>query len=326
MSLAEVVRLQQLDAGGEIGEVFYHCFACLHCRTHCVHSIDVPGALVEARKRTLACGGEPAAVSAVVGKFRDLGNPWGEDLEALLRAQVPDSLRVPEARAAVFPGCQTLRLKDQLPKVFGLLDRLEVDYVAAYPGSPTCCGAPLWQAGDHEGFVQHARTMRSRLAGYRTIICTCPTCAWVLRALYADVDLQPGARILHLSEFVEPLIGDRAASNRVSGPYVYHDPCYLTRYLEQPEIPRRLLERVLAEPLREGVWSGEDASCCGGGGLVPHVLPEVAVSAAGRRMRQLKESGAARVVTACPGCQQMLRDAPGALPVVDLVDLLLEAF
>ena len=59
---------------------------------------------------------------------------------------------------------------------------------------------------------------------------------------------------------------------------------------------------------------------------MPHVLPDVARSAAGLRMEQLRLTGAEGVVTACPGCVRQFGSAPDALPVLDYVQLLGEAY
>jgi Fe-S oxidoreductase len=157
------------------------------------------------------------------------------------------------------------------------------------------------------------------------VISPCPTCVYTFRALYAELDLAPSARVLHLTEFLESLLGNREPAKKIPGAHVFHDPCYLTRFLDKPDLPRKLLARVLEEPLREPVWTGQDATCCGGGGLVPQVLPEVAAGAAALRMEQLRATEANRIITACPGCLQRLSQAPDALPVCDLTEVFLEA-
>lgn len=326
MSLAEMVRAGRLEPDPEIGEVFYHCFACLHCRTHCRHGNDVPGALIEARQRVFSQDAEPPAVNAVIGRFKDTGNAWGEDLRTRLHEQVPADLFVPEAQAVLFAGCDAIRRDGLLGRIFELLRVLGVDYLAAFDGAELCCGAPLWQAGDRAGFEEHARRLQAALAPYRKVVCPCPTCVYVLRGLYAEHDLAPGAEVMHLTPFLEPLVEQREPHNRLEGTHVFHDPCYLGRFLEEVELPRALLAPALEQPLSATVWSGQDASCCGGGGLVPHVLPEVAREAARLRMEQLRASGADTIVTACPGCLRQLGEVEGGLPVADISEILLAAY
>jgi Fe-S oxidoreductase len=327
MSLAEMVRLGRVDPGGEVGEVFYHCFACLHCRTHCTHRVDVPGALIEARARVLQSGGGIPAVDAVLGRFRDTGNATGEDLAKRLLDQIDERYLEPDAQAVIFFGCDALRLETNLPEqVFRLLEELGVDYVAAHVGEELCCGMPLWQAGDLEGFRTHAKKVQIALSRYRTIISPCPTCVYALSGLYAEMNLAPRASVLHLSSFLGPLLDGREPRQKLEGKYTYHDPCYLARHLEKTKLPREMLGRILNDPLLEPVWTGQDATCCGGGGLVPYTHPEVAKGAAEMRMDQLKKTGADRIITACPGCIRQLSKTKNFLPVEDITSLLIDAY
>lgn len=326
MSLAEMVRTGRLEPDHEVGEIFYHCFGCLHCRTHCEHENDVPGALIEARQEVFRRGAEPPAVSAVIGRFKDSGNAWGDDLRTMLHRQLPPGLFVPEAHAVLFAGCDAIRQETLLGQIFELLGVLGVDYLAAFDGDDLCCGIPLWQAGDLEGFTQHARRVQAALSPYRKVVCPCPTCVYVLKGLYAEQGLAPAAEVVHLTQFLAPLLEGRSPKRQVAGTHVFHDPCTLGRFLDEVELPRTLLAPALAEPLAETVWSGKDAMCCGGGGLVPHVLPEVARKTAGLRVEQLRATGADRIVTACPGCLRQLGGVPEGPQVADLASVLLEAY
>jgi Fe-S oxidoreductase len=97
----------------------------------------------------------------------------------------------------------------------------------------------------------------------------------------------------------------------------YHDPCYLARYADVTREPRQVLSRV-AE-VRELSASGVETECCGGGGLLPKTMPDVADAMARRRLRDLAEHGGGTVVTACATCAFMLgRNAPSGVRVREL--------
>ncbi|HOX46652.1 MAG TPA: (Fe-S)-binding protein [Myxococcota bacterium] len=326
MTLAELTRLGRRAPAGGPAEVFQHCLGCLHCRTHCRHQNDVPGALLAARAVALEAGAAPPATTALLERFRARGNPWGEDLAAARSAAVPAELLVPEAQAVLFPGCQALRAPARhLTPLLGLLAALGVEHVGVFSGPEVCCGAPLWQAGDLQGLRAHGRALAQRLAPARTILCPCPTCAWVLGVVLREAGCAPSGQVVTLDAFLAPFLRAREPARQVPGRWVFHDPCYLTRYLERGETTRQALQGALREPLLESAWSGQDAACCGGGGLVPHSLPGVARQAAALRAAQLEASGAEGVVTACPGCVRQLGEA-GPLPVKDWVELLAEAY
>ena len=327
MSLADMLRQGWVESDEEISEVFHHCFLCLHCRTHCKHGVDVPAALLEARESAYRARVRLPAVDRLLATFRQTGNPFGRDLRAALVRDVPELYQVEEAQAVLFPGCQALA-KDGafVASQLSLFSHLAVDHLAIWNGPSLCCGAPLWQIGATDEFKDHARRLRAELKGVRQIICSCPTCAHVLKTVFPTVGVALSSEIRHWTEFVAPLLAERKPRRRFPGQAVYHDPCYLTRYLGHGELVRRILEGVLAQPLSPLTWSGMDAVCCGGGGAIPHVLPEVARGAAELRQAQLRSSGAEQVLTACPGCVQQLGSVNDGLPVRDLTEVLLYAY
>jgi Fe-S oxidoreductase len=65
--------------------------------------------------------------------------------------------------------------------------------------------------------------------------------------------------------------------------------------------------------------SRTDTECCGGAGLLPKTMPEVADSMARRRLREVAGRGGGTVVTSCATCAFMLRrNAPSGVTVLDL--------
>jgi Fe-S oxidoreductase len=90
----------------------------------------------------------------------------------------------------------------------------------------------------------------------------------------------------------------------------YHDPCYLGRYAGRVDEPRELIERFGAE-IKEPVRNRENPYCCGAGGglLFADKEEEPGSRISDVRFKQLRETGAATVVTACPFCSIMLKGA-----------------
>ncbi len=327
MSLAELMRQKRLDLDQDTASVFYHCFTCLHCHTHCRHGVDVPSALIEARAMAVKAQLEPVEVSALVGRFYDSGNPWGEDLYSLLESLVDKKYFAVEAQACVFPGCQAIRQGGEyIPRMMELFSVLDISYLSVYHDRDLCCGLPLWQSGEFEGFKEHARVLASKLKKYRTIVCPCPSCAWALKTLVLEVVPQFSGKILHFTEFVGSQIKMKQPQRRLPGKYFFHDPCYLARYLGQTDAPRKILDIVLEEPLLQSVWQGKDASCCGGGGQLQHVLRDVAGKVTKLRMEQLAQSGAKKIITACPGCLQKLKAVDDKIEVEDIISILRDAY
>ncbi|HPT27015.1 MAG TPA: (Fe-S)-binding protein, partial [Bryobacteraceae bacterium] len=95
------------------------------------------------------------------------------------------------------------------------------------------------------------------------------------------------------------------------GAVVYHDPCYLGRYQNFYDEPRRVA--ALGGELVEAGRSRETSFCCGAGGGLVFLGEEKGKRISHERTEQLLATGAATVAAACPFCQTMLGDAFTAL-------------
>jgi Fe-S oxidoreductase len=73
--------------------------------------------------------------------------------------------------------------------------------------------------------------------------------------------------------------------------------------------------------VKEFAWSHGETECCGGGGVLPKTMPQVADAMARRRLDEVVRAGGGTVVTACGTCKHMLaRNAPEGVIVRDLVE------
>jgi Fe-S oxidoreductase len=137
--------------------------------------------------------------------------------------------------------------------------------------------------------------------------------------------------IVHSAVFVEELTRDLVRSSSASGhasdtaTVTYHDPCYLGRYGGKVDEPRDLLTRFGAD-VKEPVRHRENPYCCGAGGglLFADKEEEPGSRISDVRFKQLQETGADTVVTACPFCSIMLKGAQSSAPPnnVQFVDLM----
>jgi len=129
----------------------------------------------------------------------------------------------------------------------------------------------------------------------------------------------------------------------------YHDPCHLGRMgepflgewegdkLVRPmsmkragkrgvyDAPRDLLAAIPGLELIEMERIKEYSWCCGAGGGVYEAYPEFASWAAGERIEEALATGAEALVTACPWCERVFRDAASdtgaGLEIYDLTDI-----
>jgi Fe-S oxidoreductase len=176
-------------------------------------------------------------------------------------------------------------------------------------------------------FIKQARQIGRALSGLDLILSPCPSCAYMLRERYAEFGIEVKAEVQHLTEFVAPLLSRLSLQPRESRPTIYHDPCYLGRYLNVFDQPRQVLAAALGAPALEFFEHHEAATCCGAGGGLPVARPEAAREIARRKAGSVSGAGAAVLATACPMCQRMLgragRDA--GLATADVISLLAQS-
>ena len=90
----------------------------------------------------------------------------------------------------------------------------------------------------------------------------------------------------------------------ISGQKVtFHAPCHLCRGLGVTEAPRSLIRAAGFE----FVPAAEEQTCCGFGGTYSSKFPEISAQILDKKLDDAGRTGAAVLVTECPGCVMQLR-------------------
>ena len=108
-----------------------------------------------------------------------------------------------------------------------------------------------------------------------------------------------------------------------SGIVAYNDSCYLGRYCETYEEPRKILE-LLGYEVREIFDNGEEAMCCGSCGGLPITNPEMADQIAKERLMQAKRAGIKKIVVCSFEEYELLKknSSETGIEVLELSDVL----
>ncbi|MGQ9653064.1 MAG: (Fe-S)-binding protein [Thermodesulfobacteriota bacterium] len=316
---------QAAPVSRDVADVLYRCTGCMLSRSFCDHEIQVYPPIEKARALAFVSGVSPNGVQEAIGSVRTWGNPFGGSLAYAFYQQVPHRWVQPEAQILVFAGCATLEADPSvLADLVAVLEILRMDTVGFLPPDPTCCGGICLDLGDQEGFRKAAAALVPRLASAKRILTLCPHCHYTLKTRYGWLDPSLANRVEHLAQFLwrfsdrmQPI--DGAAPEEV----LYHDPCYLGRYMGVFQPPRDLLRKILLRGnLQEFPQRAHKAGCCGGGGGLPFSFPEEAEAIASRRLASAPCPSSTVVVSACPWCTKMLRAARPQGGVMDLVSAL----
>jgi Fe-S oxidoreductase len=317
-------RLNQARKGNarwsfESTEPIWGCTGCRQCTTYCNHRNE-PGLVLlagraEAQKRGI---GHPK-LEAYADRFRNRD----ERLVGQLRDQVPAERLSADALVGYWPGCDSVdKSRSDLDAALELFDRTGNEHVRVVDAGQVCAGYPLLAAGFPEMFRWHAARVGKSLARFKTVIVNCSACVYAMRTQYPAEGVELPCEVLALSEFLAQSI-TRLPKPAEKRRVYYHDPCYLARYADVLEPPRRVLGQVAK--VSDFSWSHTDTECCGGGGLLPKTMPDVADAMARRRLAEIASRGGGTVVTSCGTCAFMLKqNAPAGVAVSDLPRAVLE--
>jgi len=324
-TLLHLVGQGTLNWGREVAFSTYKCTTCMLCREYCDHEIEVPPVMLAARNKAVADKLQPQEVVEFKGFFDEHQNPVGDNLSVRLRSLLPAKLFNPDAQVLYFPGCSLIYHYPQTIKnTFRLFEAMGINYVACYSAEVPCCGVPMRDLGFADHFKRNAQALARQLAKAKVIVTGCPSCAWSFKAHLPEIGVQITDRIYHVTEFLAPLVAEGKLP--VRRPYtrklIYHDPCYLGRYLSVYDQPRNLLNEVCREPVEEFSWNRKFSYCCGGGGGIPVTNPVLTREIALHRLGEVQEGEKKSLVTACPTCMRTFNKANDKIEVLDVVDVL----
>jgi Fe-S oxidoreductase len=323
-------------AGGVIAsETLWACTTCMACMEACPVGIEHVPAIVQMRRRLVDLGDvEPGLQSAFQGLARG-GNSFGKSAKQRARwsrklDSKPKDVRKEPAEYLWFVGDFASfdpRAVEVSQTVARLLQTSGVDFGLLYEGEHNS-GNDVRRAGE-EGLFEMLRDHNEEVlaeGGFDKIFTTDPHSLNTLRNEY------PGRwPVQHYSELLAELVAaGRLPLELLPGKATYHDPCYLGRYAEEYEAPRRLIQATGLELIEMGRCR-ENSYCCGaGGGRIWMDDSDLDERPAQSRIREALALGddVRYFVVACPKDMVMYSDAVKStgdedrLEVVDIAQLI----
>jgi len=197
-----------------------------------------------------------------------------------------------------------------------------------------CCGDPARHLGSEYMFQLQAEKNIDLLHSYKVkrIVTGCPHCYNTLKCEYRHFG--GDFEVMHHTEFLDKLMQEGSIGTIKGAGCIaaYHDPCYLGRFNNVYEPPRRILKNLPGVTLVEIVKNKERSFCCGAGG--GHLWLEEQRS--NQRINEIRcdqtlDTKAQIVATACPYCLQMFEDginvkeAEESLKVMDIAELVIHS-
>ena len=289
-----------LEDEKEFLDLMFQSAMCGACSRHCIYDdYDLRKFIHKARVKAFASGVIPEDVRTRVDTFRTFGNPNGE--RKLIDKGAGDT--------GYFISCSSYKDEDLLKATEKLLSKSGFA-VRRFGGGNLCCGAPLYYAGDMEGFKRASLKMKTEIDERRLcrVVVDCPTCVKTMTDAYREIGVELDAEIVHTVQFIESLLKQtKLGFKKEKRTVAFHDPCILVYDLSMSAIPREIIT-ALGFNLKEPVYSGEHTHCCGGAygaKIGGHRLKDAVTS---MRLNELRNTAADVYVTACPTCKSVLSE------------------
>lgn len=366
VNMAVAMLDKRIEYTNKLLEIIYNCQMCGACDISCKNVMDMEliEPLNELRIKCVEDGHTVPALDGLIDNLRKQGNMMLE--EKAERGQWAEGMNAKDItkerpRVIYHAGCRT-RYNKTMWKVARatvmLLQQAGVD-VGVAQEHESCCGGRAYQMGYKEDFLRQAKHNMERLrkSGAAVLVTGCSDCYHAFKVLYDKFGMKGNLEVLHVTEYFDRLIkADKIKpTNELTMRVTYHDPCHLgrlgepyihwegkevpghIRIFEPPkeyrrgtygvyEPPRDILRSIPGLKLIEMDRIKEYAWCCGAGGGVKETNPKFAQWAANERISEAEATGAEAIVTACPGCEQNLKDAikdnRSKLKIYNIVELL----
>jgi Fe-S oxidoreductase len=321
-------------------EAVWDCVTCGACVEACPVLIEHVDKIVGLRRNlVLEESRFPQELTAAFRSMEGQGNPWGQPASQRLDWTKPLPFDVPtvatlaadggldDLEVLYWVGCAAAfdpRNQKVARAVATCLHAAGVNF-AVLGQEESCTGDPARRMGNDYVYQMLAMsavdTLNKYRMGERTIVTACPHCFNTIGNEYGQ--LGGSFRIVHHSTFLAELVSsgrlatvpedaESSTGDHRPGSVTVHDSCYLARYNGVIEAPRSVLGAA-GVSVTEMDKSGRDTFCCGAGGGRMWMEETRGTRINVERTRQVLETGASTVATACPFCMVMMSDGLAAV-------------
>ncbi len=206
-------------------------------------------------------------------------------------------------------GCESMKFPETVKANIAILKKAGIKFSTNLE-TRSCCGAPALNIRDLETAKEFAQKNKELIdsSGAKLVISDCPGCVYSLTKKYQDMGVKIKVKIVHIVDYITELIenGKIKFNNPIPAEYknvTFHDPCLLSRNLKDTESARKILMKIPGLTLTEPMFNKDKTHCCGWSGTLHWADEGISVKEASIRMRELRDTGANMVVSACPLCE-----------------------
>jgi heterodisulfide reductase subunit D len=316
-------------------DTVFRCTLCSNCEEVCPLGIRLKELWLSLREELVREKAYPSKIDMIRTNLDKSRNVFGEDNSE--RAEWVEDMRKPpkdrylrsRAEVVYITGCVSayFPLAQKIPIALAeILDASAVDFTLLGE-EEWCCGFPLLGAGLMEMFedfkAQNLAAVKAK--GAKTAVFACPSCYQMWREYY-----QTDIELLSAPELLLRLVREgRVPLTELPLTVTFHDPCDLGRGARVFEEPREVMRSIPGIRLVELPHHRENCICCGGGGNLEMVDPDLAAKIGKDKIDEVLATGAQAVVTSCQQCVRTMTSTVKRnkikLEVLDIVQLVRKA-
>lgn len=302
-SVQGVYFLRERRSGNVSKEAIDNCLMCGRCENKCPVGIDINTLRLASRKKMHE---ENGCEETRYAYFSSINTSKAESNKS--------------AKVGYFAGCMTLLQPAVIHSMSKIFEAAKTDVWFADKDGGVCCGRPLRLIGEVEASQKMVDFNRSLFekAGVNVIVTSCPIC---LKTFKEDYNLeQLGIEVMHHSQYIDKLITDGVIVLKNSDELItYHDPCELGRGLSIYDEPRNIIKK--AGRLVEAKDNREHSMCCGYSLANNKLLSPDKKVLNSAVMSGFADTGAKRLITACPQCKSAFNANREGIRVQDIAEL-----
>ncbi|HEX7597268.1 MAG TPA: (Fe-S)-binding protein, partial [Polyangia bacterium] len=337
--VGEKVKPAPLLVGDGISEAMvWSCTTCGACDHECPVLIDHTGLVVDFRRYLISEGKVETRLQDVLANLSRYGNSFGLSERARAKWTQPLAAKIKDARKEPveylwFVGdyaSYNPQLMDITRQTAEIFQKIGLDFGILYEGERNS-GNDVRRTGE-EGLYEYLVEKNGAVLAkttFQKLLTGDPHTYNTLKNEY-PAEATGGRPVLHSAELFDQLISQNKLklTKKLGYKVTFHDPCYLGRYNDVYEAPRRVIAAAGCT-LVEMPRHGEHALCCNAGGgriwMDEGQLKERPSESRVREAAALPDVG--MLVVACPKDLVMFRDAvkttglEGKLVVKELAEL-----
>ena len=286
-------------------EAGWECTTCQACTEVCPVGNHVEKSDEIRRLEVLVEGKVPQEYQKLFTNLQESGNTEGRS-DSPLAERLP--AYTPDKEYVLWLGCFARYELDpnftqSVENFANILDVAGISYGVLQ--KEHCSGDPANRLGDKLTYNMLREHNMEQLKQANKVVTLCPHCALNLEkeyAKYSEVNYDVSHHTQVIAELIEE--GRIEVKKGTDGKVTYHDPCNLSRMLDEVDAPRTAINAA-TDDFFELEESGKNTLCCGAGGGLwwkketkgrTHLV----------RAEQVVDSNADTVVTGCNFCYGMM--------------------